>query len=90
MDGLTLRAEDEIRLTEDVLDRVQRGESVRITRAGEVIATLVPSATVAPLSPDAFKAMMKRVAENREKLRAMGVTYSPDMLRDIRDNPETA
>ena len=86
MDGLTLRAEDGARLTEDVLDRVQRGESVQITRAGEVVATLVPAATVAPLSHDAFEAMMKRVAENREKLRAMGVTYSPDMLRDIRDN----
>ena len=83
MDGLVLRVEDGAVLTDDVLERVSRGESVQITRGGKVLAEVV--AATAPksrLSQAELDAIFERVAANREKLRELGVTYSHQDLRD--------
>ncbi len=87
MDGLVLRVEDGAVLTDDVLERVSRGESVQITRGGEVLAEVVAvAAPTSRLSQAELDAIFERVAANREKLRELGVTYSHQDLRDLRDN----
>ena len=88
MDGLVLRVEDGAVLSEDLLDRVAAGDIVQITKGGQVIATVAGEKHDQPLkpNPEKVRAAFARIAANREKLRELGVTYSHDILRDIRDN----
>ncbi len=82
MDGLTLRAEELGALTPEILDRVAQGEAVDITRGGSVVAAPRRSAE----ERAKIRAAIKKMAENREKLRQMGVTFTQEEIRAIRDD----
>jgi len=63
-----------------LLDRVERGESLTITRNGKPVARLVP-AEAAPTKPGAAEAVA-RIFALREQMRDSGVRISQQEIRD--------
>jgi prevent-host-death family protein len=74
----------------ELLDRVERGEEVVVTRHGKTVARIVPEGL-----PDAEAERKKREAKAaeimaefmrvREMLRAEGVTFTHDEIVELRD-----
>jgi prevent-host-death family protein len=71
----------------ELLDRVERGEEVVVTRHGKAVARIVPDER-----PDADAARKARAAEAltriaalREHLRAKGVSFTLDEILSARD-----
>lgn len=57
-----------------LLDRVERGEEITITRRGRAVARLVPAVEpVARMAPDEAAGIVERFRHLREELRAAGV-----------------
>jgi len=66
-----------------LLERVQRGERVTITRRGRPIAELHP---VGQRDPAALRAALARLDESRARLRGQGVRVSrEDIVAAIRE-----
>lgn len=82
MDGTIGAYEAKTRLGE-LLDRVEQGEDVTITRHGKPVARLVPAAPVPPASPADVAAAFRAF---REKLRAKGTKpFTIDEILELRD-----
>ncbi|MBD0274797.1 MAG: type II toxin-antitoxin system prevent-host-death family antitoxin [Acetobacteraceae bacterium] len=56
-----------------LLDRVENGETLTITRNGRPVARLVPAGPPRPMAEGEAAALVGRFRELREKLRAAGV-----------------
>ncbi len=63
-----------------MLDRVERGGEVAITRRGKVVAKLVPAATA-----DRPQAAVERLRALRRAIAARGVALSWDEMKRYRD-----
>jgi prevent-host-death family protein len=91
MEGPTLRAEDMDAATAETMKRVAHGQSVVITRAGQIIAKVVPVAEV-ELPPRSAEEMAKidaaiaGIFALRDQLRDLGEVYSQDDIRRMRDD----
>lgn len=66
----------------ELLDRVERGEEIVITRHGKPVAKLGPAEAQ---DQKRATAALKRLAELRERLRAEGVSFSTQELLSLRD-----
>lgn len=80
MDGTVGAYEAKTHLSQ-LLDRVEQGESLTITRNGKPVARLVPAAPVTA----GGESLAERFRAFREKLRAEGVSISWDEMRNWRD-----
>lgn len=67
----------------ELLDCVERGEEVEITRRGKPVARLV--AAPARRSPEEIEAALERLRELRAQLKADGVTFSREEILAYRD-----
>lgn len=56
-----------------LLDRVEKGETLTITRNGRPVAQLVPAGGPRPMPDDAAAALVERFRRLRETLREAGV-----------------
>ncbi|HEX2524778.1 MAG TPA: type II toxin-antitoxin system prevent-host-death family antitoxin [Geminicoccus sp.] len=63
-----------------LLDRVERGEEVTITRRGKAIAKLVPTA-----SPNHAATLVQRMQAIQDRIAARGEPFTQDELRAYRD-----
>ncbi|MDN5864750.1 MAG: type II toxin-antitoxin system prevent-host-death family antitoxin [Gammaproteobacteria bacterium] len=61
-----------------LLDRVERGERIVITRRGKPVAEIGPLSTV---DIDSRRKALARVDAHRKRLRAEGVKVSPEDIR---------
>jgi prevent-host-death family protein len=69
-----------------LLDRVERGETVTITRKGRPVARLVPAVepALAPTPPAEASRLVERFRALREELRAGGVRpFTPEEIVDL-------
>jgi prevent-host-death family protein len=66
----------------ELLDRVERGEQVTITRHGKPVATLQPSQPA--YDPKAFEALIAENAEARKKLPPITREQIAEAIRDGR------
>jgi len=68
-----------------LLDRVERGEEVVITRRGKPVARLVPVAAAEPAAmPAAAAEIVERFRVLREELRAAGVKpFTPEEIVEL-------
>ena len=66
----------------ELLDRVERGEQIVITRHGKAVARLVPER-----GHDVARALaaLERIAAIRKELAARGVTTTQEEIRAMRD-----
>ncbi len=78
MDGTIGAYEAKTRLAE-LLDRVERGESLTITRKGKPVARLVP-ARDSPTREDVARALAD-IAALREELRSGGIRATREEIR---------
>ncbi len=74
----------------ELLDRVERGEEVVITRHGKMVARMVPEGqrdTAAERKAREAKAaeILAEITRIREKLRKEGVSFSADEIIAMRD-----
>lgn len=65
----------------ELLDRVERGEEVVITRHGKPVAKLVSQAPVSARTRD----LRAEIMALREKLRAQGISFTRDEIIALRD-----
>ena len=65
----------------ELLDCVERGESIAITRHGVHVATLIPPDVSASAAEEAVRSILAR----REKIRAEGRAISMREMMDARD-----
>lgn len=80
MDGTVGAYEAKTHLSQ-LLDRVEKGESLTITRNGKPVARLVPAA---PATAAAGQSVTERFRAFREKLRADGVQpFTTDEIIDL-------
>src|SRR4051794_23559705 len=79
---VTIGAYDAKARLSELLDRVQRGEQIVITRHGKPVARLVPEGGH---DRAAAHAAVARIRALRAKLAAEGVDMSDDELRALRD-----
>ena len=93
MDGLTLRAEDGAALTDEVLDRVARGEQVVVTRADEPVARVIGTqgntSARAPKQRKRIEEIVAGIKQLRADLAARGETHSHDEIRSLRDRVDS-
>ncbi len=67
-----------------LLDRVEKGETLTITRNGRPVARLVPTDPTRPLPEAEAAALVERFRELREELRAAGVRpFTTDEIVDL-------
>lgn len=67
----------------ELLDAVERGEEVEITRRGKPVAKLV--ATRSQRDPEEVKAALQRLRDLRARLKAEGVTFTTEEILALRD-----
>lgn len=67
----------------ELLDAVERGEEIEITRRGKPVARLV--GTSAQRDPAEVRAALQRLTELRAQLRADGVTFTTEEILSLRD-----
>jgi prevent-host-death family protein len=67
-----------------LLDRVESGETLTITRNGRPVARLVPAGPPRPMPQAEATALVKRFQELRDSLRASGVRpFTRDEIVDL-------
>jgi prevent-host-death family protein len=66
----------------ELLDRVERGEQIVITRHGRPVARLVPEGSA---DRQAAAEALERLAGYRKELAARGVRFTADEIRAMRD-----
>jgi prevent-host-death family protein len=64
-----------------LLDRVEKGESVMITRNGRPVARLVPAETARP-TPAEISETVAALGSLRAELAARGIRVTPTEIRD--------
>ncbi len=64
-----------------LLDAVEAGEEVRITRRGKTIARLVPDHSVSEAEPQAWTERLKRFQQDQQALSSSGVA----LVRGLRE-----
>jgi len=62
----------------ELLDRVERGEELTITRHGQAVAKLIPALS----RQERSLAALEKLRELRESLRAKGVRVTQDEIRE--------
>ena len=66
----------------ELLDRVEHGEEIVITRKGEAVAKLTRAE---PAAAGTSEAALRRLAELRQRLRAEGAFFPIEELLSLRD-----
>ncbi len=61
-----------------LLDRVERGEEITITRRGKPVAELTPITALADL--EARRKALRRMDAHRERMRTAGVIITPEEI----------
>ncbi len=71
----------------ELLDRVERGEEIVVTRHGKTVARIVPNERQDAEAERKIRAAeaLSRLAALREHLRAKGVSFSLDEILSARD-----
>ena len=83
MDGVIGAYEAKTRLAA-LLDRVENGETLTITRNGRPVARLVPVEAPRPVPEAEASALVQRFQALRDGLRAAGVRpFTPDEIVDL-------
>lgn len=77
----TIQIRDAKARLSEVLRRVERGESIAITRRGVHVATIIPPAG----NEEVTNGLAERVRSRRERLRREGRTLSVGEILDARD-----
>lgn len=67
----------------ELLDCVERGEEVVITRRGKPVAKLV--ATSEATDPERSREALQRLADLRDRLRSEGVSFTAEEILALRD-----
>ena len=68
----------------ELLDRAERGEEVVITRDGKAVAKLVAQGEETRVA-ERNHAAHERLRKTREMLKASGVTFTQEEIRELRD-----
>ena len=68
----------------ELLDRAERGEEVVITRDGKAVAKLVAQ-NDETAEQERVRAAREHLRQTREMLKASGVTFTQEEIRELRD-----